>query len=320
MADADFYDRMYDYTVKCPEHPRAQVVEDHKQGDQICTSCGLVLNRMIDTGSEWRTHSSDKGGADPSRVGGTEIRFLNGADLGTMITGGKGEAAFDENGAPKYQNRRKSVQSGDDKGFLTAKNEIQQIAGHIGLNKPVVELAISYFQKVHEQENLKTKGRPIAYGVACIYAACRNENVPRTFKEICDASKVPKKEIGKCFKIVQTVLDTPATAVKNEDFIIRFCENLKLPKTVMEATTNIVKVAEQMDLVIGRSPISVIAAAIYLASQASETKLTPKEIGLEVKIADVTIRQAYKLLYERAEDLFPKDFKFATPIDQLPLP
>ncbi len=43
-----------------------------------------------------------------------------------------------------------------------------------------------------------------------------------------------------------------------------------------------------------------------------------KEIGDIAGVADVTIRQSYKLMYPRAADLFPDDFKFVTPIEQLP--
>ena len=52
--------------------------------------------------------------------------------------------------------------------------------------------------------------------------------------------------------------------------------------------------------------------------QASEDKKSQKEIGDIAGVADVTIRQSYKLMYPHAAKLFPEEFKFATPIDQLP--
>jgi len=99
----------------------------------------------------------------------------------------------------------------------------------------------------------------------------------------------------------------------------RFCSTLTLPNSVQKAATSIARAAVDLDIVPGRSPISVAAAAIYMASQASEHKRPQKEIGDVAGVADVTIRQSYKLMYPRAEELFPKDFKFFTPIEQLPL-
>lgn len=56
----------------------------------------------------------------------------------------------------------------------------------------------------------------------------------------------------------------------------RFCSNLGLPKQVQMAATHIARKAVELDLVPGRSPISVAAAAIYMASQASADKRTQK--------------------------------------------
>ena len=68
----------------------------------------------------------------------------------------------------------------------------------------------------------------------------------------------------------------------------------------------------------GRSPISVAAAAIYMASQASSDKKSQREIADIAGVADVTIRQSYKLMLPRAAELFPDGFNFATPIEHLP--
>jgi transcription initiation factor TFIIB len=65
-----------------------------------------IVYRVIDVGSEWRTFSNEKAGADPSRVGGPENPLLNGSDLSTMIGPGRGDASFDGFGVSKYQNRR----------------------------------------------------------------------------------------------------------------------------------------------------------------------------------------------------------------------
>lgn len=55
-----------------------------------------------------------------------------------------------------------------------------------------------------------------------------------------------------------------------------------------------------------------IVPELYLISDAST------EIGDIAGVADVTIRQSYRLIYPRAAELFPPDFKFDTPVDKLP--
>ena len=52
--------------------------------------------------------------------------------------------------------------------------------------------------------------------------------------------------------------------------------------------------------------------------QASSDKRSQKEIADIAGVADVTIRQSYKLMLGRAAELFPEGFKFVTPIEALP--
>lgn len=106
-----------------------------------------------------------------------------------------------------------------------------------------------------------------AIASACLYIACRQEGVPRTFKEICAVSKISKKEIGRCFKLILKALETSVELITTADFMSRFCSNLGLPNSVQRAATHIARKAGELDIVSGRSPISVAAAAIYMASQ-----------------------------------------------------
>ena len=57
-------------TIRCPDHPNGQLVEDYRAGDIICRECGLVVgDRVIDVTSEWRTFANDSDSKDRSRVG-----------------------------------------------------------------------------------------------------------------------------------------------------------------------------------------------------------------------------------------------------------
>lgn len=207
--------------------------------------------------------------------------------------------------------------SSSDRALIAAFKEISTMADRINLPKTIVDRANNLFKQVHDGKNLKGRSND-AKASACLYIACRQEGVPRTFKEICAVSKISKKEIGRCFKLTLKALATSVDLITTEDFMSRFCSNLDLPNSVQRAATHIARRAVEMDIVPGRSPISVAAAAIYMASQASEHKKNQKEIGDIAGVADVTIRQAYKLMYPHAARLFHEDFKFATPIEMLP--
>ncbi|KAM9311489.1 LOW QUALITY PROTEIN: transcription initiation factor IIB-like [Gastrophryne carolinensis] len=297
-----------DPSVSCPNHPDAVLVEDYRAGDMICSECGLVVvDRATDVGSGWRTFSNDKATKDPSRFGDGQNPLLSGGDLTTIIGKGTGAASFDEFGNSKYHdwarlvcplNRR--TMSSSDRAMMNAFKEI------------TMKYTDNSFKQIYEHKTLKGRAHD-AIASACLYIACRQEGVPRTFKEICAVSQISKKEIGKCFKLI---LETNVDLITTGGFMCS--SNLGLTKQVKMAATYIACKAVELDLVPGRSPISVAAAAIYMASRASAEKRTQKEIGNIAGVADVTIRQSYRLIYPRAPDLFPADFKFDTPVDKLP--
>ena len=73
------------------------------------------------------------------------------------------------------------------------------MADRINLTKTIVDRANNLFKMVHDGKNLKGRSND-AIAAACLYISCRQEGVPRTFKEIVAVSTVSKKEIGKnCF-------------------------------------------------------------------------------------------------------------------------
>ncbi|XP_064649387.1 transcription initiation factor IIB-like [Lineus longissimus] len=300
--------------VGCRNHPDAHMIEDYHAGDMVCSECGLVVgDRVIDVGSEWRTFSNDKNSKDMCRVGASENPLLGGGDLSTMIQFDKGTApdAFGNN----FKNRR--TLSSSDRTLLGAIKEINTMGDRLNLPRMIPDRANTLFKQVHESKSLKGRSNE-AIAAACLYIACRQEGVPRTFKEICAVSKISKKDIGRVFKLILKTLETSVELITTGDFMSRFCSNLNLPQSVQKAATHIARKAMDLDLVSGRSPISVAAAAIYMASQASEHKKAPKDIGEIAGVAEVTIRQSYKLMYPKAQVLFPEDFRFNIPIEKLP--
>ncbi|WKY13867.1 hypothetical protein Q1695_004592 [Nippostrongylus brasiliensis] len=301
-------------SVACPIHPNVHLVEDHRAGDVICPECGLVVgDRLVDVGTEWRSFSNERSGADPSRVGAPENPLLSGGDLSTSIAVGFGSSDSDTSLA----NAQRKSMNNSDRQMTQAMSVIREMSERIHLAKSIQDLASKTFKDVLDSKALKGKNNE-AQAAACLYIACRKEGVPRTFKEICAVSRVSKKEIGRCFKLIIKSLETNLEQITSADFMSRFCGNLSLPNSIQAAATRIAKRAVEMDLVAGRSPISIAAAAIYMASQASSEKRSAKDIGEIAGAAEVTVKQTYKLLYPRAAELFPDDFKFVTPIDQLP--
>ncbi|CAG7829347.1 unnamed protein product [Allacma fusca] len=85
------------------------------------------------------------------------------------------------------------------------------------------------------------------------------------------------------------------------------CTKLKIPSEIQKAATEIALDAVDKDLVPGLYPITVTAAAIYIASQASSIKKTQKEIAKKAGIVVPTLNRAYKLMNPSAEGIVPPE-------------
>lgn len=220
--------------VCCPSHPDEELIEDHRAGDLICARCGLVVgDRVIDVGSEWRTFSNkDEGDKDRSRVGGVENPLFSGGGLSTIIGGPSGAASYDADGNFKYR-RNRTQQSTDDRNITQAIQDIDGMAQRISLPSTIVSQAAELYKKVRDSKKLPGKSTE-ALSAACLYIACRKEQVPRTFREICAVSQVSKKEIGRSFKLIVQILEEDLKVVDASHLLNRFCANLEEPPKVVK--------------------------------------------------------------------------------------
>ena len=64
--------------------------------------------------------------------------------------------------------------------------------------------------------------------------------------------------------------------------------------------------ANDMGALAGRSPLSIAAACIYMASYLMGVGRSPKDISAVAGVSDGTIRTAYKFLYPEREMLIDK--------------
>jgi transcription initiation factor TFIIB len=69
-----------------------------------------------------------------------------------------------------------------------------------------------------EEEKLLRGKQPDAIVAACLFIACRQAAVPRTFREIVELTNVPKKQIGQCYKALERAFNlTPGATSSNPD-------------------------------------------------------------------------------------------------------
>ncbi|POW04306.1 hypothetical protein PSTT_10490 [Puccinia striiformis] len=264
----------------CPDCKCARLVEEFSSGDLVCGSCGLVVgDRIVDTRSEWRTFAGDEGD-DPSRVGGPSNPLLNGVEtFETIISFKDGNT-----GVARDLNRaatRAAVKSGE-KNIASAFLSIQDMCDTISLPRTVTDIAKQLYRRADEEKLLRGK-QVDAIIAACIFIACRQSKVGRSFKEIVALTRVPKKQIGQCFKALQRLISGFRTTFKVvlKELLSNNVTSVSLPVVVP----------------------SVLQALVYFASYLYGLPKNAKDIAAVAGVSEVTIKIAYRLLYPQREAL-----------------
>uniref|UniRef100_A0A5B7B1I6 Putative Cyclin-like family protein n=1 Tax=Davidia involucrata TaxID=16924 RepID=A0A5B7B1I6_DAVIN len=292
----------------CPDCKRnTEVVFDHSAGDTVCSECGLVLeSHSIDETSEWRTFANESGDNDPVRVGGPTNPLLADGGLSTVISKPNGATGdYLSSSLGRWQNRG----SNPDRSLIQAFKAIATMSDRLGLVATIKDRANEIYKKVEDQKPLRGRNQD-AILAACLYIACRQEDKPRTVKEICSvANGATKKEIGRAKEFIVKQLEVEMGqsvemgTIHAGDFLRRFCSHLGMTNQAVKAAQEAVQKSEELD--IRRSPISIAAAVIYTITQLSDEKKLLKDISLATGVAEGTIRNSYKDLYPYASKLIP---------------
>ncbi|KAJ2756950.1 transcription initiation factor IIB, partial [Coemansia nantahalensis] len=246
-------------TVLCPDCRNVQpnLVHDFGSGELLCADCNAVVgDRLIDS------RSTQPRGGPAMSAGLLAARPMRSRTQGRMA-------------AQKCERQERNL--------ARAFGDIDDTCRAMDLAPAVVQVARELFRRV-EVENLH-RGKTIDAVVAtCIFMACRQLSVPRTFKEICSLTRVPRKGIGRTFKQLKEKLGTASSPMSSDDLTARFCANLSLLSTAQECAVLLGQMAKQRDTLAGKSPVSAAGACIYMAShlvgQPRDTKVISQVAGV----------------------------------------
>jgi len=293
---------------QCPECGSSHLSKDYSRAELVCGSCGLVLDEdIIDHGPEWRAFDSEQR-EKRARTGAPMTYTIHDKGLSTMI-GWKnrdsyGKAIPTRNRAQIYRlrkwERRIRISNATERTLAIALSELDRMASSLGLPRTVRETAAMIYRKAALKKLVR--GRSIeGVATAALYAACRQCHVPRTLDEISNIAHISRKEIGRTYRYVSRELRLKLLPTSPEDYISRFCSELKLSGDVRAKTVEILREAAHRELTSGRGPTGMAAASLYIASVICGERRTQREVADVAGVTEVTIRNRYKELTKKLD-------------------
>lgn len=287
----------------CGECGSSNIHTDYTRGETICSNCGIVISfRNIDQGPEWRAFTSEERNKR-SRVGSPSTFTVHDKGLSTMIDW-HDKDAYGKKLTPKrraqiYRLRkwqiRTRVHSSMDRNLAFAMSELDRLSSQLGIPRGVKETAAVLYRRAIERKLIR--GRSIeAMIAAAVYAACRERKVPRTLDEIARYSRINRKELGRCYRLLLRELEIIIPQASPIDFIPRFGSELTLSGITQRKAAELVKIAREKGITAGKDPTGLAAAAIYISAIIEGERRTQREIAEVAHVTEVTVRNRYKEL------------------------
>ena len=293
-------------TVMCPECGSNHLSKDYSRAELVCQDCGLVIDEdLIDHGPEWRAFDSEQH-EKRARTGSPMTYMIHDKGLSTMISwknrDSYGKSIPTRNRAQLFRlrkwQRRIRINNATERNLASALSILDRMASSLGLPRTVRETAAMIYRKAALRNLIR--GRSIeSVTAASLYAACRQCHVPRTLDEISQTANMSRKEIGRNYRYVSRELGLKLLPTTPQDYISRFCSELKLSGDVQGKVMEILKEAANAELTSGRGPTGIAAASIYVASILCGERRTQREVSEVAGVTEVTIRNRYKELAER---------------------
>jgi transcription initiation factor TFIIB len=281
---------------KCPSCGYKKMVTDQNTGELFCGKCGFVVTEKIsDTGAEWRSFSNDE--SSRTRVGAGTSLTMHDMGLSTII----GKANKDATGKPLSSGVKSSIErlrtwdsrsqahSSADRNLRQALNEMDKLKDKLALTNAVVEKAAYIYRKAMERKLVR--GRSIQGLVAaCLYAACRNTETPRTLDDIANGINIRRKDVARCYRLIFRELDLKMPVVDPVKGVSRIASIAGLSEKSKRKAIVILNEAKKEGIVAGKDPMGIAAAALYLACISIGEAKSQKDISIASGVTEVTIR------------------------------
>ncbi len=289
--------------VVCPECKSHALKRDHERGEIVCQKCGLVIEEnLVQEGPEWRAFDSEQR-ASRARTGAplkymspnkgivTEIDQYNRDVHGGKIAPSQQAQLY----RMRKWHKRASISNSIERNLAIALTELNRVASHLGLPEQIRESSALLYRKCVKKGLIR--GRQIESVVsAVIYATCRQAGIPRTLDEITNVAEIPKKEIGRTYRLITQEIGLKIPLTSPQFYVTRFVTALRLSGETQKKAQEILDKAMEKGLVSGRGPMGVAAAAVYIASVLTGERRTQKEVADVAGVTEVTIRNRYREL------------------------
>jgi len=282
--------------VRCPECGSTNLVADSEMGEYVCGQCGLVIEENLPSHeAEWRAFTPQE--IDERARAGTPTNYSH-YDKGLSTVIRIERDALGRPLSPKVKQQmwrlrrwqtRSKVHASQSRNLMLAMSELQRLADILNLPSSVHDMAAIIYRKTLNEGLVR--GRSISGMVAgALYAAIRFSKLPRTLKEIAEASQRTQKEITRSYSVIVRNLDMRMPINDPIYYVKKVAEKAKVSSDVEGLAIHLIKIAKENYATTGKDPSGLAAAILYLSARMFKEKVTQARLAKAANVTEVTVR------------------------------
>jgi len=182
----------------------------------------------------------------------------------------------------------------------TIGHELDRFAEKLHSSNTVRLKASSIYRKAHEQGLVRRRSANVLL-VTSLYIASRLRGEYRTLGQFSRASGIPKRDLARSYRSLVMRLDLRMPLQDLARCVSKLARQVKISLSTRRVATRIVnEAAKKSGRISGRNPMSIAAAALYVACLVRGEKRTQRELAKAADVTEVTLRANATPLRENA--------------------
>ena len=301
-----------------------RIITDHESGELICGDCGLVISNSVESQRDLiidlpiNTLDSNTCNGLPTSL----ALYDKGLPtvIGVPYKDAKGQS-LDASMRSRMERLRRwdlriKTDYSHDVNLKDPFRQLDALKDKLGVSDIVVEKAASIYRKVQNKGLIKGRTIPAVLD-ASLYAACRQLGIPKTLKEIAGANNVKRRSLAKYYRMLITELDIKIPVVEPIDCIVKVSNKANLNEKTKHRAINIIHQVDRNKAIVGKDPMGIAAAVLYIACLNVDEKRTQSEIAQAAGITEMTLRNIYKVIKKHYKSAIDPQCKCQTTNKQL---
>lgn len=285
------------YKEKCLNCNNFDIIHDPERGEIVCQKCGYVVSKKLAKNINNRYYNEEE-----KRKKTINNDYFSPLYIILGLNSKIGNPNIDIKGirlstkqfykAIRLRNVQNKLFLLDNPTLSDGLRILKCLISTLSLPRCVFETALIVFYKSYKHSLLRGRSIELVAGTS-VYIACRIRRNPLTLKEIPKLMDISEKEFKKCYSKLVRYLKIEIPIQNLVDYIPRYCTDLGINGKTQKRVINIIKEAKEKGLTISKDPLSLIAAAIYMACKEEKIDIIQKRIARTTGCSVTSLQNHY---------------------------